>query len=51
MKGSPTCVSQKWNFINYTILKTVSLVFPGLGGYKVRINTHTPKAPYPLGDA
>ena len=23
--------------------KTVSLVFPGLGGYKVSINTHSPK--------
>ena len=34
---------QTWNFINYTILKTVSLVFPELGGYKVSINTHSPK--------
>ena len=31
------------NFIIYTILKTVSLVFPELGGYKFSINTHSPK--------
>ena len=31
---SPTCFAQTWNFIHYTILKTVPLAFPGLKGYK-----------------
>ena len=47
MKGSPTCFSQTWNFIHYSILKTViSFLFPELGGYKATIDTHSPKGFY-----
>ena len=36
------CIEAIYGLMGWKGLKTVSLVFPELGGYKVNINTHSP---------